>query len=182
MVWSVHEIIRWQLSFQSTPMHTFREYHQRASLAFSKKSQYIHIVLLYSRVPRSLPMYNCSWNHRRSYPHWLSRKTLTVSSTALALFCSKIVSVSTLFLLGFWEVVAGVGLASNLPQISEENYEKSNKRFWKKRLSSNTFNGDNDRHCQCQRSLTLRQHKWKTSHLPKWSKEPFEQTSVRLCL
>ena len=30
-VWSVHEITRWQLSFQSTPMHTLREYHQRAS-------------------------------------------------------------------------------------------------------------------------------------------------------
>ena len=31
IVWSVHEITRWQLSFQSTPLHTLREYHQRAS-------------------------------------------------------------------------------------------------------------------------------------------------------
>ena len=44
----------------------------------------------------------------------MSRKTLTVSSTALTLFYNEVVSVSTLLLLGFWEVVAGVGLASNL--------------------------------------------------------------------
>ena len=40
-------------------------------------------------------------------------KTLTVSTTALALFYNEIVSVLTLLLLGFWEV-AGVELASNL--------------------------------------------------------------------
>ena len=44
----------------------------------------------------------------------MSRKTLTVSSTALTLFYSEIVSVSTLFLSGFWKVVALVGLTSNL--------------------------------------------------------------------